>query len=355
MRLRTNRYTFFLLESSIMQRRIHVPRPIAQLLLGSLLCATAQLHAQTPPALKLQSIDIRVSNPDQSLQFYHDLLGLQVQGRVGKTLWLRIGVGPQFIALSPAHAGESARIAAIGLSVQKFAAAKFTQRLDAAGFSRKQAAPDANLSELSLANSYWSEGRALYFVDQEGLPMRLADARDCGAWGAKQVECKSMHTKKEHAGQLPLLGINHLTTFVANAPRANQFMLDLFGLKYQFYQGPTAPTVGIGDGLQFLMFVGGAQSGPAKEAARINHVSFSMNKFDVEQIFATLKSYGLSPRPEGARVAPPLTYYVSMRMPNRGGAEDGTPEVYFTDPDGILLQVQDTTYCGGGGYLGDKC
>jgi hypothetical protein len=42
-----------------------------------------------------------------------------------------------------------------------------------------------------------------------------------------------------------------------------------------------------------------------------------------------------------------------MRMPNRGGAPGGTPELYFTDPDGIRLQIQDMRYSGGSGYLGD--
>ena len=27
----------------------------------------------------------------------------------------------------------------------------------------------------------------------------------------------------------------------------------------------------------------------------------------------------------------------------------------FTDPDGIVLQLQDVSYCGGSGYLGDVC
>ncbi len=44
-----------------------------------------------------------------------------------------------------------------------------------------------------------------------------------------------------------------------------------------------------------------------------------------------------------------------MRMPDRGGAVAGTPELYFTDPDGILIQLQDVSYCGGSGYLGDEC
>ena len=47
--------------------------------------------------------------------------------------------------------------------------------------------------------------------------------------------------------------------------------------------------------------------------------------------------------------------YVTMRMENRGGAKEGTPELYFTDPDGLPIQLQDVKYCGGGGYLGDLC
>ena len=42
-----------------------------------------------------------------------------------------------------------------------------------------------------------------------------------------------------------------------------------------------------------------------------------------------------------------------MRMPNRGGDPNGTPELYFSDPNGILLQVQDSKYNGGSGYLGN--
>jgi len=51
----------------------------------------------------------------------------------------------------------------------------------------------------------------------------------------------------------------------------------------------------------------------------------------------------------------PLQAYVAMRGPDRGGAQQGTPELYFTDPDGILIQLQDSSYCGGNGYLGEEC
>ena len=62
------------------------------------------------------------------------------------------------------------------------------------------------------------------------------------------------------------------------------------------------------------------------------------------------------PRGSAQGAAPALTYYVSMRMPDRGGiAPNGTPELYFTDPDGLVIQLQDHKYCGGGGALGEIC
>ncbi len=64
-------------------------------------------------------------------------------------------------------------------------------------------------------------------------------------------------------------------------------------------------------------------------------------------------TYGLTAR--GDNPVGPMMHYVSRRMPERGGAEGGTPEIYFTDPDGLLMQLQDPTYCGGGGYLGSEC
>ena len=61
------------------------------------------------------------------------------------------------------------------------------------------------------------------------------------------------------------------------------------------------------------------------------------------------------PREGAAGPVGALRHYTSMRMENRGGAPGGTPELYFTDPDGLLMQLQDTTYCGGWGFLGDVC
>jgi len=72
-------------------------------------------------------------------------------------------------------------------------------------------------------------------------------------------------------------------------------------------------------------------------------------------VIKTLESYGIKPREGQTGPVGPMRHYISMRMENRGGAQEGTPELYFTDPDGILVQIQDTSYCGGAGVLGNVC
>jgi hypothetical protein len=78
-----------------------------------------------------------------------------------------------------------------------------------------------------------------------------------------------------------------------------------------------------------------------------------MDNFDPTTITKLLVSYGLKQQEGQGRS--PLVTYISLRMPNRGGAEGGTPELYFTDPDGLAIQIQDVKYCGGGGFLGEVC
>jgi len=90
-------------------------------------------------------------------------------------------------------------------------------------------------------------------------------------------------------------------------------------------------------------------------AASINHVCMRMEGFNPDKVLKTLAEFGVTPRDSATGPVGPLKSYVSMRMENRGGAKEGTPELYFTDPDGILLQLQDVSYCGGAGVFGEVC
>ena len=121
----------------------------------------------------------------------------------------------------------------------------------------------------------------------------------------------------------------------------------------QVHQAAAAALDIDGGGPQFLMFTGG--SGGAGGPGVINHLCLSMEGYDTEAVLATLADYGIRPRAEGEAANTPLVSYVSMRMPNRGGAPGGTPELYFTDPDGLRIQLQDVSYCGGAGVLGNIC
>ena len=100
---------------------------------------------------------------------------------------------------------------------------------------------------------------------------------------------------------------------------------------------------------------GAANPPPAPRTASINHACMSMENFNVEQIQKTLEGYGIKPREGTGGAAGPMRHYVSLRMDNRGGAKEGTPELYFTDPDGIPIQLQHVSYCVGGCYLGSLC
>jgi catechol 2,3-dioxygenase-like lactoylglutathione lyase family enzyme len=137
---------------------------------------------------------------------------------------------------------------------------------------------------------------------------------------------------------------------VADRARSNKFYQEVLGLRIQAYQGPAAPVMGIGQGIQFMMF---ADAGT--RSVGINHACMSMDNFNPDSVIKALESYGIKPRGNAQGAAGPMMHYVNMRMENRGGAKEGTPELYFTDPDGLLMQLQDTKYCGGAGVLGEVC
>jgi len=301
---------------------------------------------------KLHCFALRVTNVQRSLDFYQSLFGMPVQARNGDAISLRIGDGPQFLSLQPCLPGEVPGISHIGLSVPPTQAGTISVRLDTQGFQRADQ-PPASEALLNTAMHYWSAGSTdagVFFTDREGLLLQLCSNTFCGS---ADGDCDALEAAPA-GGLLQLQEINHFTNYMTHAPAANQFYMDLFGLRYQSYQGPTMPTIGVGDGRQFLMFVGGAQEGVPSNPARIDHVSLSVTDFNVERILAVLTEFGLSARQDPA-VTPALSHWISLRMPNRGGAEGGTPELYFSDPDGLHIQLQHVDYCGGGGYLGDQC
>ena len=123
----------------------------------------------------------------------------------------------------------------------------------------------------------------------------------------------------------------------------------------QAYQGPSSGSLKIGSGHQFLALGSGTANGGTPGTPSVAHVCFTIEGFELDKVRKALSDYGLKPGGRATGPASPLTHYVSMRMPDRGGAPEGTPELYFTDPDGLVMQLQDPSYCGGAGTLGNVC
>jgi catechol 2,3-dioxygenase-like lactoylglutathione lyase family enzyme len=314
------------------------------------------------PPIRVRALNhfgLAVADPKRSVDFYQGLFGMPVRARMGSLTLLQIGSGPQFISIGPVEANGAPSINHYCLGVEGFSLDRVLASLAAHGISKADAvAPmkvHVNMRGPEMGGA--KEGTPdLNFGDPDGISVQLQDARYCGGAGPLGNICKEPEPSPKK-GLLALRDISHLTIFSGDAQRSNKFYQDLFGFSIRSYQGPTAPTLAVGPTVEFLMFAGGApaRGGAPPRPASINHACFTMDAFSPDRVLKTLETYGITPRGDATGPAGPLKSYVTMRMENRGGAPGGTPELYFTDPDGLLMQLQDTSYCGGGGVLGDVC
>jgi glyoxylase I family protein len=120
--------------------------------------------------------------------------------------------------------------------------------------------------------------------------------------------------------------LNHVTVFVPNVERSHAFYRDLLGMAVLTKQ---EPGVNLRAGGGFL----GLYPAEQGSKARIDHFCLGLEKFDADATRAKLAAQGLE---------------AIVRL--RGD----TKELYFTDPDGLRVQLQDVRYRGGVGPLGDR-
>jgi catechol 2,3-dioxygenase-like lactoylglutathione lyase family enzyme len=342
----------------------HISRRRMLLSLPALMMAPRVLIQTSNPPIRVTGINhvtLRVSDVKRSVDFYQGLFGMPVISRQGTTnANLRIGAGPQFLGVSAAGSGAP-NINHICLGVDNFNVDRIIGILGQHGITKSDAGGPMKVRvrmrgpEAGGAKEGTPE---LSFSDPDGLVIQLQDPRYCGGAGPLGSVCPALEASPKK-GLMTLRDWSHCTNFVSDGARSNKFYQELFGFDIQAYQGPGAPVMGVGGGVQFLMFAGGGGGrGGANAAPRpagINHLCMSMDNFHPDAVIKALESYGIKPRGNAQGTPGPLVHYISMRMENRGGAKEGTPELYFTDPDGLLIQLQDVKYCGGGGVLGDVC
>jgi catechol 2,3-dioxygenase-like lactoylglutathione lyase family enzyme len=308
----------------------------------------------------INHVTLLVSDVKRSVDFYQGLFGMPVISRQGAATNLQVGSGPQFLGVAPAGS-SSTRIDHFCLGVENFDVDRLIGILGRSGLTQSDTAGPMRVRVRRRGPDAGGASEAtpeLYFGDPDGITVQLQDPRYCGGTGRLGDVCP----RPEPVSQKGLLAVrtwSHCTNFVSDADRSNKFYQELFGLRIQAYQGPNSPLLGAGEGVQFIMFAGGGagrgRATAAPAAASINHLCLGVEGFNPDRVIKALESYGIKPRGSGQGPAGPLVHYISMRMENRGGAKEGTPELYFTDPDGLLIQLQDVTYCGGAGVLGNVC
>ena len=120
--------------------------------------------------------------------------------------------------------------------------------------------------------------------------------------------------------------INHATLYVRNVEQSRTFYQRLFGMPVLTTQPP-----------DFNLSVGGGFLGlypiDPGDSPRIDHVCLGLDRFDADATQRKLAAEGVD---------------ATIRV--RGE----TKELYFVDPNGIRMQLQDVRYRGGVGPLGDR-
>jgi catechol 2,3-dioxygenase-like lactoylglutathione lyase family enzyme len=335
------------------------------------------------PVIAVQGLNyftLSVSDMKRSIDFYQGLFGMPIQARQGSSVLLRIGRGPQFLMLEPAGSNPPRIVPRLGLKVANFNADRIVGMLEQHGITRAAAgdpgltggAMKVRISRRGPENGGAPEGTPEIFLgDPDDFIIQIQDVSYAGGAGALGNVVKVEPSPKP--GLIALSDMSHFTIGASDASRTQTFYQEVFGAPVRARQAAT-PAMGIGPGVMFLMFIGGgggrgargargatapggaaAAAPPTAPRANVNHVSMNLENFKTEEVMKKLADFGIPERGAAGGAAGPLRSYITLRMPDRGGAEGGTPELYFTDPDGLLLQLQDVKYCGGGGYLGDVC
>jgi catechol 2,3-dioxygenase-like lactoylglutathione lyase family enzyme len=302
--------------------------------------AFAQPGAAPIAVRGLNHLHLTVSDLKRSLEFYQRLFGMPLAGMQGvEADWqkpvvpmLAIGTGPEFISFAEGQGrlGGRDRIDHFGFGMDGFDAPRVVILLEAHGLK----------SSVRMRADSTPAVAELKFNDPDNVIVQIQDTSYCGGSGALGSRCANKPAPGfQGPPPIAVRTLNHFTIIVADVQRAVAFYQRVFGMRMQYNQGTEAdwqkkviPVVGFGKGPQFLAFAAG------KDAGRIDHFCLGVEKFDAAEMVKRLAAHGVK---------------AAVRM--RADSNPPSEELTFRDPDNILVQLQDVSYCGGEGKLGERC
>jgi catechol 2,3-dioxygenase-like lactoylglutathione lyase family enzyme len=290
---------------------------------------------------RLNNVMLAVSNLERSTTFYERLFGPSI--RQGDAAVFRVGEGPHFFGLTALRRGEKPDFLSYGMTVTDFDPERVMRTLAELGVSG---------AEMTLRG----DTPELFVRDPNGIKIQLQHT-SYGHGSGPRGDILPPASTAVAEPVFKLKTINHVTLTIANGSREKEFYQTAFGLPVRAMQGDGV-TLAIGEGTDGVVFNAAANNPNA--VSGINHACFTIENFAPERVMATLIENGLEPIENGIpSLIKPLTCRVRWRQrANNGGGPTsplGTPELYFTDSDNLRIQIQDVSYCGGSGRLGQIC
>jgi len=316
----------------------------ALLALSATMLSPGLMGQRTRPVIatrRLNNVMIAVSDVNRSAAFYEKLFGPPL--RQGDTVIFRVGDGPHFFALTAARSGAKPDYLSYGMTVADFDAERTMRTLSDLGIRGAQITRRGDTPEL-------------FVPDANGIKIQLQHT----AYGYGSGPRGDILKLAPVAASRPLFAlktINHVTLTIANGAREKEFYDTVFALPIRALQG-TGVTLAIGEGTDGIVF--NPTTNNPNAVPGINHACFTIENFDANRVMGILIASGFEPIENGIpALIKPLTCRVRLRQrANNGGGPSsplGTAELYFTDPDNIPIQIQDVSYCGGSGWLGQIC
>ncbi|HEV8317047.1 MAG TPA: VOC family protein [Vicinamibacterales bacterium] len=323
---------------------------------AALVAAPTRAQTPKPPItlLGLNHVSLAVSNVQRSQEFYQRLFGMPLVHRQGSVPVLRIGSGPQFIALYNAGSAVPG-IGHVCFAVEDFNPDRLMQTLAVHGVAKTVPGTAPETAWVRMRGEKAGGAREgtpeLYFNDPDGLTCQLQAATYCGGAGVNGELCTM--NERPASQPFPTRALNHVTVAVSDEHRSLRFYQRIFGMPVQARQG-AGVLLAAGAHPDFIAV---SQAAPNRKP-QVDHFCVTVDDFDPDRIMKTLAGLGVKERTSSTSTSP-MTSWVRWRQVNANGggagAPNGTPEVYFRDPDNIGGQIQDARYCGGSGLYGQVC
>ena len=263
-----------------------ITRRDALFVLGAAAVPQARAEGGLLRATRVDHVALAVGDIDKAMMFYRRLFGNEVL-KDSRTARRYLRLGPSYVAIAPAAAGEAKRIDHVGIGIEHFNAPSMKSTLEKAGLEVRE----SNVG--------------LFVTDPDGTSVQIWTDQ---SW--KQLTNAAPEAGPKQEALFHPRGMHHIAIQVNDMARSTEFYRKLFGEPAAGQGNPPQPSFQAGE--TRILLYNPAPNKPAK----IDHFSALVDNFDAPSALEVVKSLGA----------------------NAQLSKQGTLNEFF-DPDGIRLQV----------------